>query len=178
MDFDSASAMQEYIADGSMSYAKIAKKYGVSPSKIGTLARKEGWVRKRAEHMFGICPEGGGDDEKRADIKLSLLRKSADKTIEELYAFLSEYEKPGLNELKNAATVLKTLTAVQRDLNNLPTYKEENSIYISREKLQLVRDKITFDSDSESETGIALIPFAEEDFEDDENVIYEGEEDV
>lgn len=94
--------------------------------------------------------------------KLELLRKSSDKAIEALYGSLYTLDELSINELKNVATILKTLTAVQRDLNNLPTFKEENTLKISEERLQIVREKMTTLGDAEGESGIVFMPLAED----------------
>ena len=163
--------MQEYIENSHMTYKKLAEKYGVSASAIGKLSRKEKWMARRKEYQLKQLA-----NELTQGDKLYLLKKSSDKAIEALFNSLSGYEELSINELKNVSAILKTLTAVQRDLNNLPTFKEENSLIISKERLQLVRERISGGEDGDDATGIVYIPFTDE--EDDENVVYEGDEDA
>ncbi len=169
--FDKAAAMQEYIKNSNMTYKRLAEKYGVSASSIGIVSRKENWKEKRREYQ----KKHGAENSLCSD-KLALLKKSSDKAIEALYGCLDGYEELSINELKNVSAILKTLTAVQRDLNNLPTFKEENNIRITNERLKLVRERIISADENEDECGIVFIPFADE--EDDESVVYEGDEDV
>ena len=164
MTFNSNAAMQDYVSDPKESYKSIAKKYNVSLSLVKKHAKEEGWVKKRREAKLL-------ENEKE---KLSLLRKAANRAIEALYSSLSDYELLSINDLKNISSILKTLTGVQRDLNNLPTYKEENTIRLSDERLQLVRAKITSKGEEESETGVVFIPFLDDD-EKDESIIEEEE---
>jgi hypothetical protein len=94
--------------------------------------------------------------------KLELLRKSSDRAIEALYSNLYSLDELSITELKNVSTILKTLTAVQRDLNNLPTFKEENTLKMSEERLKIVREKMTTVGDAENESGIVFMPLAED----------------
>ncbi len=167
MSFDINSAMNEYINNPDMSYKKLALKYGVAYSVIAKEAKKNEWVKKRKKNM---------NSDLSKDKKLSILQKATDKSIQSLYSKLYE-EELSINDIKNISTILKTLTAVQRDLNDLPTYKEQNSVRISNERLQLVKAKISSSGDESSETGVVLIPFLDEEDED-EDVVYEGEESV
>ena len=148
-------AMNDYINDEKMSYRKLAKKYSLSYGAIAKAAREGQWVQKRRLHLLQNSDENND--------KLSLLKKTADCAIEKLYSRLWD-EEPSINDLKNISSVLKTLTAVQRDLNYLPTYKEENTIRISNERLKLVRTGADCEAE-ENETGIVLIPWLEEEEE-------------
>lgn len=168
--FDEKKAMQEYISDTSVSYRKLAKKYGVPVSRIVKLAKRDGWVEKRKQ-LF-IKNDTDNDDNK----KLSLLQKACEKSIEALYSKLDD--ELSINDIKNISVILKTLTGVQRDLNDLPTFKEKNSIRLSNERMQLVRAKIATGDEEENETGVVLIPFLDEEKEEEENVVFEGEENV
>ncbi|MBQ9531139.1 MAG: hypothetical protein IJR70_03595 [Eubacterium sp.] len=167
MAFDSNAAMNEYISDNSMTYKKLAEKYGVKYSVIAKQAKENEWVKKRKQRTE--CEECKAN-------KLSILQKAADKSIQSLYAKLYE-EELSINDIKNISTILKTLTAVQRDLYGLPTFKEENSVRLSNERLKLVKAKITSSEDDDKETGVVLIPFLDEEDENEE-VVYEGEENV
>ena len=131
MEFNSNAAMQEYVSDLSQSYKSIADKYKVPLSRVKKIAKEEQWVKKRNEKKESDSQTG----------KLSLLKKTSDRAISALFNTLSDYELLSINDLKNISSILKTLTAVQRDLNDLPTYKEENTIRISNERLSLVRAK-------------------------------------
>jgi len=167
MEFNSESAMREYIENPSMTYRKIAEKYCVSLSAVQRAAKSSEWVKQRNEKYVGNCKD-----------KLMLLKNASDRAIEALYNSLADYELLSINDLKNISSILKTLTGVQRDLNDLPNYKEENTIRISNERLQIVRAKISSSgSDDENETGVVLIPFLDEENEED-NVVFEREEDV
>ena len=168
MSFDKIAAMKEYINDDNITYRRLAEKYGVAYSVIAKEAKKGEWVNKRKNKSEILNSSSD---------KLSLLQKAADKSIQSLYSKLYE-EELSINDIKNISTILKTLTAVQRDLNDLPTYKEQNSVRISNERLQLVKAKITSGGDEKSETGVVLIPFLDEEDEDNDEVVYEGEESV
>ena len=162
MIFDCDEAMREYINDEKMSYRKLAEKFKVPYSVIAKEARKNQWVKKRK-----LKSEADNENSN----KLSTLQKAADRSIQSLYSKLYE-EDLSINDIKNISTILKTLTAVQRDLNDLPTYKEENSVRISNERLKLVQAKITSGADNETETGVVFIPLIDEE-SDDEEVVYE-----
>ena len=161
MEFDSNAAMKEYIENKNMSYKKLAEKYGVSYSAVSKAAKEGEWVKKRRAFS-----ETEGN-------KLSLLQKSSDKSIEALYSMVKDYDVLSINDLKNISSILKALTAIQRDLYDLPTLKDENSIRLSNERLKLVRAKITSGEDENcDETGVVLIPFLDEEDEGEE-VVYE-----
>lgn len=46
---DWLAAKKDYLSDGSMSYMKIAKKYGVTNNAVGNRAKKENWVKLRQD---------------------------------------------------------------------------------------------------------------------------------
>ena len=172
--FDKESAMREYINDENMSYRKLSSKYGVSYSTIAKTAKQEDWFKKRKENSLKklILNQNGNSEE-----KLSLLKKSSDKSVEALYSMVNDYEVLSINDLKNISSILKTLTAIQRDLYDLPTLKDENSIRISNEKLKLVRAKIETGGDDEKDScGVVLIPFINDEEDENEEVVFEGEE--
>ncbi|MBE6741528.1 MAG: hypothetical protein E7570_04405 [Ruminococcaceae bacterium] len=158
MSFNAESAMADYIKDETMSYRRLAKKYSVSYSTIAKAAKQGEWIKKRKQGEIRKKLESSDNND-----KLCILKKTADTAIEMLYGKLWEGE-PSINDLKNISSVLKTLTAVQRDLNYLPTFKEENTIRISNERLKLVRTGVKCDEE-ESETGIVLIPWLDEEEE-------------
>ena len=169
---DLSAAKQDYVCDKSLSYKKLAEKYGAPLSLISRVARREEWVKKREEHM-----QNGFASVSESVDKLHLLKRASDKAIEALYSKLCDYCDLSINDLKNLSAILKTLTGVQRDLNNLPTFKEENSILLSKERLQLVRARISSDDGEDSETGVVFIPFLDEE-EEGEAFVTEGEDDV
>ena len=171
MEFDINAAEKEYISDKNMSYKKLAEKYGVSYSAVSKAAKAGKWVLKRRASLLKAKAENASQGN-----KLYLLQKSSDKSIEALYSMVKDYDVLSINDLKNISSILKALTAIQRDLYDLPTLKEENSIRISNERLKLVRAKISSgETEDESETGVVLIPFLDEE-EESEEIVYEGEE--
>ena len=57
-------AKKDYISDESLSYEKIAKKYGVSKMQVARVAKKQGWVglRKAAiQNANEMLPKKTGD---------------------------------------------------------------------------------------------------------------------
>ena len=171
MIFDINAAEKEYIGDKNMSYKKLAEKYGVSYSSVSKAAKRGEWFKKRKAKLLKEKAENEAQSN-----KLFLLQKSSDKSIEALYSMVKDYDVLSINDLKNISSILKALTAIQRDLYDLPTLKDENSIRISNERLKLVRAKIpSGEAEDEGETGVVLIPFLDEE-EENEEVVYEGEE--
>ena len=176
MNFDVQKAGQEYICDSSLSYRELAKKYGVSLSTIYKASKEGKWIEKRKGFIKNQTDETKEKDNSQNDEKLSKLCIATDKTIECVDEYLNSSEDISVNELKNIASILKTLTSVQRDLNGILTVKEQSSLTISKQRLKLAMERIGGEDDIKGETGVVFIPFLAD--EETDNIFTEGEEDA
>lgn len=168
MKFNTKKAEHDYITDNSMSYRKLAEKYEVSKATICRYATKNNWAEKREQYETKFVRTVTEKTlEKEAD-KLSTLRTATDTAIDVVDRFITEFAEQTEGDIwkyknfKDCVSMLKELTALQRNLHGILTKQEELAL--------------DTDSDETGETGIVLIPEVAP--EATENVVIEREADV
>lgn len=168
MKFNAKKAEHDYITDNSMSYRKLAEKYEVSKATICRYATKNNWAEKKKQYETKLVQTATEKTlEKEAD-KLSTLRTATDTAIDVVDRFITEFAEQTEGDgwkyknFKDCVTMLKELTALQRNLHGILTKQEEIAL--------------NTDSGETGETGIVFIPALAP--EETENVVIEGETDV
>ena len=155
---------------GNMTQRDLAKKYGVSESRLSSVAKKQEWFQKRKEYRGKVgaaaLSRACARDTDELVGKLDNLKKAADALGEQLNriaedpeqlfrhaAVVRTYkgnEKIDERLLKAAnpvmmralASSLKDVSAVLRNLYDLPTAQERAAQELAEEKLALERERL------------------------------------
>lgn len=151
----------EYIASD-ISYRKLAEKHGVSYNTLIGIAAKEKWadLRKKA-HKKATTKIVNKASEERAK-KLSGVLKAADglsdliaRTVERINNLDKNMDTPVDGKvIKELASATKDLTAVIRDLYNLPTDSERIARQIALERLELEKKRV---GDEDKNTKVTVV---------------------
>ena len=186
---DWAAVKTEYITS-TVSYRKLAEKYGVSFRYMSVRGRSEGWVEARKQYQQSIADkiiEKVADERVSRDAqKLLLLQKSADlmseailKVFEDARAFnrfiVSDgnfsveervFNKVDTKAMREITASIKDLTSVMRNVYNLPTDIEQRQYDLAKQRLELDKSKAAVADDDGEETGVVVLPPAESEDDD------------
>lgn len=149
----------------SQSYRALAEQFGLSVHAVANYGKAHNWTGKRKEYRAHVVEQAVAMAADRDAGKLAKLISAADKASEaveraladekQLYRYIitektaegseqtNEYifNKTDTKALRNMVACLKDLTAVIRNVNNLPTAAEQEARAIQQEKLALEKKK-------------------------------------
>lgn len=164
----------EYITTRT-SCAKLADKYGVSVSSISKKAASEHWKEKRKKYIENLnektvekTVEKLSNENSEYLTKLITAADNAIETIDNIFsdpdqfnrwivkqdytAVEKTFHKCDTKSLKEAATTLRELIDIQRNLHGLLTKQEELKLEMENKKFNGGEDE------NESETGVVILP--------------------
>ncbi|MBQ6381088.1 MAG: hypothetical protein IJJ41_05790 [Clostridia bacterium] len=181
MSTDWKSLKTEYIHAPQLTLKQLAKQCGVPYSALAAQSAKEGWFREKQR-----CRQQAADAAKQAVsaavasapkpaqtpepirtqppapprtpafAQQRKINEIANKLLENI-ALSSEYtEKP--TSIYNLTTALKNVTAVLRDVNDLPNIKEERSYELTKRKLELAQSKLERREGAAQSGGVVVLP--------------------
>ena len=163
-DVDWLAVKTEYITTD-ISLRKLADKHGISRTTIGHRSKVEGWVEARQRHKDSVVSKTANKIANQKSKDLAKLIQIADMQVdvlekaysdpEQFFRHLVEtrdskgkqdvvervYKKMDTKAMKDCASILRDLTAVHRDLHDLPTLAQKESQKIASERLKLEKKK-------------------------------------
>ena len=154
MNPDWESIKQAYIGTSESTLKCIAKEFGIPYARVAKRSAQEGWAIQKKKQAPGQSAATA--------IPTSKALPQADK-INEIAAKLldnirtgSEYSEAP-SGIYNLSAALKTLTAVLRDVNDIPSLKEQRNYELAKEKLEQQRKKTEQVSEA-AESGVVMLP--------------------
>lgn len=169
-----------------ISYRDMAKKYNIPLNTLNDAARKAKWVEARKQYRQLVCAKTRelASDEKAS--KLAGIAFAADKMSDVIQKVMQDSDqffrkvdmttgqevvgkKVDSKAMRELTAAMKDLTAVIRNVWNIPTEAESVSMQLARERLEIEKRKAETMEELEYgiSAGVVLIPSVEED-EDDE----------
>lgn len=171
-----AAIRQEYITTNT-SYRALAAKHGVSFSTLKQRAKREQWTDKKDKFDLDIETDTMKSIKKAAVVSnagnLVKLQKASDNMVDAVYLILRDTAKFKRAVVKKAkdgeeyvdgktirslAGALRELTAVIRDVYELPGLAERKTMEMAAERLRLEAIKAQAGGDEGRETGVVMIP--------------------
>lgn len=184
MSADWRAIKTEYVT-GAESYRAVAARHGLSVSTLSKVAKKENWQKQRRQYgdkvatqtEKAMCARASAREVK----KLCGLQQAADRLTERINALFSDAEqfnrhivtrsdggggsfaeervflKADTKAIRDLTASLKDLTAVVRNLYNLPTAQERTAMDIALERLRLDQAKAVAGEVDEKETGVVAL---------------------
>ena len=144
-------AKKMYCRDKTMTLKKVAEKYRLSVGEVRKRSAKEGWYRLRREGEK-TAPEPPLPEMLSQSRKINEI---AEKLLENIRLSCEQTDKP--TSIYNLTSALKSLTAILRDVNDLPSLKDRQSYELSKVKLELA--KIKSEQTDETEAGgVVVLP--------------------
>ena len=174
----------EYITTDT-SLQKLADKYGCSKAQIGKVCAQGNWVEDRKQCVADVLTETVEQEVKRQSARLLKLMKATTKAIDVAMEALDderqfhryvvtegigdgcsltsekEFQKVDMKSLKELVGILKELTALARDFDNVPTPAQAEQQRLNQKRLEMEERKLSATvgaDDDDEETGVALIP--------------------
>lgn len=159
-----------------ISYRLMAKKYGMSQSTVSKMARLHGWTEERANYRQNLVTKTVEKITEEKVNHLAGIARSADKmasTIERVMEDTDQFfrridsfggehvsAKADTKAIKELSAAMKDLTAVLRNVYNIPTEAESLSMQLARERLELEKKKADTVEDLAYgvSAGVVLIP--------------------
>lgn len=178
-DIDRNKLEAEYITS-LKSYRDLADEFGVPFKSVCVLGREGEWRQKRKKYRESVVTKTVNKTAEKESKKLSKLISSADKAAGVIEKALSDsqqfnryvitqkeadgsettqeymFDKTDTKALRDIVACLKDLTAVMRNLNNIPTASETEQMNIQREKLEIEKKKAEDGSDRDSNITVTF----------------------
>lgn len=185
-------ALKVAYATGEMSYRQMAEEEGLSASTLMKVGAKEGWAEARKKHRANVVAKAVRRVEERKANKLVRLQRSADAMTAQIEAVLGDeqqfyrhlvtegsgpgefvtlerqFDKVDTKALRDMVGAIKDMTAVMRNLYGLLTVPEQTAMDVAVARLKLDERKVSMGEVDESETGVVVIPAADEEGDDGE----------
>ena len=150
-DIDWQAVRNAYITED-ISYAELGKRYNIPRSTVAQRGKQEDWGSQRASHR-AEDPLAGLRTATRQAVTL-LMETLADR--DQFHRYLVQtntadgretgeriFPKLDTGALKQVVGMLKDLTALQRELHDLPTAAEAEARQIALQRLEMDRQKLT-----------------------------------
>ena len=144
--YDWNAVRQWYLENDGATLSAAGGKFSIPKSTIYARARDEGWTAEKRELKKKNAPkpdvkQNDGDNE-----KIAALAYAADLAVERITQILSlpsgnETDKSDTKNLKDCVSVLKDLTAIIRNVNDIQTPAQAQSVRIEQEKWELEKSK-------------------------------------
>ena len=152
MQADWEEMKREYFSAPHITLKMLAEKYEIAFASLKRRAVEQGWYREKTARLKRAQPEANpvlAQQQKINDI--------ADKLLENIRESCEVTDKP--TSIYNLTSALKNLTAIIRDVNEMPNWKDRQSLELSRLKLDAAKQKQTVDE----EGGVILLPALKDD---------------
>ena len=102
----------EYITDPTVSYRKLAEKYGVSRVQIGNVGRDEKWVELRRQHLDSVVTKTVNAVEAAQVARAKKIEAVADKFLNKIEA-MADREGMAPKDMRSLVAALKDLMEIQ-----------------------------------------------------------------
>lgn len=140
----------EYIRDTSASYRTLAKKYGVSFSSLGKLARKEKWtdLRKQSRHKADTkIVESVANKEAE---RINMFESIADKLLAQIDKMIEDPEV--LMHVKS----VRDLTGAIRDLKEIKGFKSDLDLQEQKARIDKLRKEAREESQESKDIKVII----------------------
>lgn len=166
------------------SYRDIAKKYGLAPSHVCKMGKEGNWVEAREQFRAKISAKTIDLAVNERAKHLTSIASSADKMANVIHSVMDDTEqffrridintgeekiskKVDSKAVRELTAAMKDLTAVLRNVYDIPTQAEQVSMELARERLEIERKKAQQEEEFINNGGgiVLLPPLNEEDTE-------------
>lgn len=148
------SLKQAYMESKQTTLKQLAEDNEIPFAQLKNYACKNGWYAQK-RHALKCARE---NPHSLQDTKLSQtdkINEIADKLLENIRLSSDVTDKP--TSIYNLTSALKNVTAVLRDVNELPNWKDRQSAEMAQLKLELAKNK-TEAGESEQSGGVVVLP--------------------
>ena len=159
MSTDWEKIKEAYIASQSTTLKQLAQRHDLPFGEVAKRSAQEGWYRekKRKNELTAALKAQAqstlAQHERHALVQSDKINRIAGKLLDNI-DLSSEYaDKP--TGIYNLSSALKNLTAVLRDVNDIPNVKDERTYELTKRKLELAAQK---EAPEQAEGGVVLLP--------------------
>lgn len=137
-----------YLANEDASLEKTCVKFSIPKKTLFSHAKNAGWAAAKRELKKQLSENGEDEHAECENEKIASLAYAADLAVERITRILSqpaddENDKSDTKNLKDCVSVLKDLTAIIRNVNDIQTPAQAQSQRIEQEKWELEKSKQT-----------------------------------
>lgn len=146
--YDWNAARLWYMENEDASLAKTSVKFSIPKKTLFLYARDEGWAAEKRKLKKQLSNAGGEERTESENEKIASLAYAADLAVERITRILAqpsddETDKADTKNLKDCVSVLKDLTAIIRNVNDIQTPAQAQSQRIEQEKWELEKSRQT-----------------------------------
>lgn len=161
MSTDWSSIQHEYIHSEHTTLKALAQKYALNYNLLKKHSAQNGWYaqKKAAAAKAPQCQPSSADTANRL-AQSEKINAIATRLLDHIEQSADVADKPvGIYNLTSA---LKNLTAILRDVNDIPNIKDERSYVLAKTKLEMEVKKLSADAPTQH-TGVIVLPEVKED---------------
>lgn len=146
--YDWNAVRQWYLENDGATISAAGGKFSIPKRTVYARAREEGWAAEKRELKKQLSKTGRDEHSECENEKIASLAYAADLAVERITRILSqpaddENDKSDTKNLKDCVSVLKDLTAIIRNVNDIQTPAQAQSVRIEQEKWELEKSKQT-----------------------------------
>ena len=152
---------EEYFADDSVTLLSLAQKHGISYQALKKQSAANGWakqkkaLRKAQALEAQLSAKQTAQEPPRTLAQMDKINRIAEKLLANIEEGTALFEKP--THIATLTGALKEVTAILRDVNEIPNQKQRFDFEMSRRKLELEQSKRTAD-EGQKENGVVILP--------------------
>ena len=159
MQTDFEKLKSEYLSSENVTLRALSEKYGVSYQGLKKQSARNGWAKEKRELASPSAPESESEaNREREEVKLSQtdkINRIAEKLLENIEQGTELSEKP--THIATLIGALKDVTAILRDVNEIPNIKDRQKYELSKRKLDIESEKQS-KSQEDDESGVVVLP--------------------
>ena len=153
----------EYWQNDSLTLHSLAQKYGLNENALKKRSAKEGWAkekkRRRSALKQALAEQGEQLAQTAQDTSL-LQKEKINRIAQNLLSSIEQgtqlFEKPA--HIATLTGALKELTAILRDVNEMPNQVQRTKYELAKKKLEIEQNKTQKNSRKGEEGGVVMLP--------------------
>ena len=158
MQTDFEKLKSEYLSGKDVTLRSLSEKYGVSYPELKKKSAECGWAKQKRNNASGSRQKKSDSIQEQPRQTLSQTEKInriADKLLSNIEQGTELSEKP--THIATLIGALKDVTAILRDINEIPNIKDRQKYELSKRKLDIESEKQS-NSREDSESGVVVLP--------------------
>ena len=156
MQTDFEKLKKEYLSGENVTLRSLSEKYGVAYSNLAKQSAQCGWAKQKKQNALNRASKSESTEEKTVTLsQTDKINRIAEKLLINIEQGTEISEKP--THIATLIGALKDVTAILRDVNEIPNIKDRQNYELSKRKLDIESEKHS-KSQSETESGVVVLP--------------------
>ena len=156
MQTDFEKLKKEYLSGENVTLRSLSEKYGISYGSLAKQSAQCGWAKQKKQNALNRASKSESTEEKIVTLsQTDKINRIAEKLLINIEQGTELSEKP--THIATLIGALKDVTAILRDVNEIPNIKDRQNYELSKRKLDIESEKQT-KSHAASENGVVVLP--------------------